>query len=179
MDEDLKKSLEEVKNLVKEGKKEEALDIMNQLLANPDLKPYENALKKIKVDIIYALNLERIDDGLGKKAYEKVAAELDSTLIGKKVVPPRESTGPQPPPKQQSQKLPMTPVPPLAPVPVVAIKLPPELTSKDPYDIENMDIIDEIGPYGMINDIRRTIESIADPLLPIKMLTKEIKKKKR
>ena len=178
MDEDLKKSLEEVKNMVREGKKDEALSVVNELLSKDEFKPYENALKKIKVDIIYALNLERINPDLGKKAYDKVATELDSAVSGQKPEAPQVSTKPSSKPNQTPQKpLPITSAPPLPVFPVVAFRLPPDIVNKDPYDVEHLDITDEIGPFGMLNDFKRTIISLSDPLLPLKMLKKEVKKK--
>ncbi len=185
MDEELKSSMEEVRQLISEGKKEDALDIVNTLLSDPSMKPYEGALKKIKVDIIYALNLERIEPELGQKAYTKVAAELDSIVSDE---PPQSNTQPKastPPPSpapkpvpthSNHQQLPMIPIYPIPLPPVVRVQLPPGANSKDPYDIDSFSIEDEIGPMGILNDIQRTFVSLTDPLLPVKMLKKSSKK---
>jgi hypothetical protein len=187
MDTNLKNKLSEIKSLVKEGKKDEALKEVDTLLSAEEYKPYEDALKKIKVDIIYALNLERIDPELGKKAYEKVATELDSAVgipvktesktdnAEKAVV--KKQPAPKPP-VQQTVTTPPATLTPLPPLPVPVVQVPKELVEFDPYDIDSLDIEHEIGPVGFINDLRRTLVSIADPFLPLKMLEKQAKKKR-
>ena len=188
MDVELENKLKEIKNLVEEGKKDDALNEVNSLLSSDRYKPYEDALKKIKVDIIYALNLERINPDMGKKAYEKVATELDSAL-GIPIKPdnkPESNTKPAavkqqglPPTPQQAQPAQQIQMPPLPGLPVPVVQVPKELVEFDPYDVDNISIEHEIGPIGFINDMRRTLVSITDPFLPLKMLEKEAKKKKK
>ena len=180
MDEKLSTSLGKIKQLVSEGKKEDALDEVNKLINDSNMKPYESALKKIKVDIIYALNLERINTDLGKKAYEKVASELDSALSPSEVPPSPSAPGKQAAGAPVSHAKPITSpppqlLPPFPPLPVMKIKVP-EVMEKDPYDIDNIDILDEVGPMGVINDMRRTFASLFDPALPVKLFKKEVKK---
>ena len=194
MDEELKKKLEEIKRFVSEGKKDAALKDVNEMLSDNRFKPYEDALKKIKVDIIYAMNLERIDKNLGEKAYNKVVSELDSAL-GNTMTPHNQKAQPRsvgaPGFSQtkdkgaapKSNKMTMTPSPPVPNVvvpvlPVPVVPIPKEIVEMDPYDIDKIDIEHEIGPLGILNDMRRTAISLFDPLLPIKMLEKEKKKKK-
>lgn len=180
MDEKLKNSLGKIKELVEKGEKDEALKIVNDMLNSPEYKPYESALKKIKVDIIYALNLERIDPELGKKAYSKVSTEIDSALQGKKTESAQsyaQKDNPPVTPQSNIGGLMSLPSPiPMMPLPILKIDVPEELLSEDPYDIDNIDIEKEIGPLGFINDVRRTVISLFDPMLPMKLLSKSKKK---
>ena len=175
MDNDLKEGIKEIKNLVSKGNNEKAIDIINSLINNDDFKPYVNALKKIKVDIIYALNLEHIEPDIGKKAHDKVISELDSAIgensenTVKKPEPNSKNVNPI---RQNTHKIMLTPYNPIFFPPVVSVTPPQGEQLKDPYDIDNINIEDEIGPMGLLNDIRRTIQSITDPTLPMKILKK-------
>ena len=72
MDSELKNKLNKVKELISQGKVDDALMEVKSALNDDRFKPYSDALKKIKVDIIYAMNLERINKELGKRAYSRV-----------------------------------------------------------------------------------------------------------
>ena len=182
MDNELKNKLDKVKELISQGKVDDALMEVKSALNDDRFKPYSDALKKIKVDIIYAMNLERINKELGKRAYSRVVSELslDKNKNPEKSKNVKTSENVK---ASESENITMTsPTPPFSlmplPSPVVRVKLPDEL-NVDPYDLDKINLEHEIGPIGFVNDLRRTFMSIVDPFFPYHILEKTKKKTKK
>ncbi len=187
MDSEIEETFEEIKKLVKNGEYLEAVNAIDEMLKNDEYKPYEKALKKIKIDVIYTLNLARIEPELAEKAKSKIESELklsqtpekDEKEQNKKVSAAQDDTLKPTKASAAQKKVGAPKKNPISPVPPPTFILPPptaivpvELMKTDPYDFDKIKIEEEIGPMGLIKDIHRTIISITDPFLPTKLLKK-------
>ena len=175
MDEKLKNELKKIKDLIESRQVDLALSEIDRASNRQDMQPYAKALQKLKYDIDYAKKIDSL--GLGDKAYAKIKSELDSITKGHIDKPKTKEHIPKPAQTKQGNVALPPPLPPLLPMPSpIQIKVPKEFISEDPYNLEDMDILQEIGPWGALNDLRRTAASMLDPLLPYKILKKEVKK---